>query len=104
PTRRNIFLEPRVERRSSWQPSGHDITGGRFRFHDRDIGLTRNREQIVRGAACDRAITPEMKRQRNLMHDLAVNVQRAHASTYQRAALNRSAQTNNANVIGVIDL
>ena len=46
---------------------------------------------------------PEMKRHRDLVHGLAVQLQRPHAPADQRARFDRAAQSDDANLIAVFD-
>src|ERR1700736_259878 len=103
-TDRHIFLDPLFECRSARQSAGHDVTSQRLGFHDRDVWLARDWDEIVRRTALHRSSRTEMKRHRNLMHSFSVEMHRTHTATNERARFDCSAQTDDRNEIAVVDL
>ena len=98
------YLSSQFKRGTARQSARHDVAGERLGFHDRDIRLARNRKKIIRGAAMHRAGRTEMKRHRDLVHCFAIELQRPNTAANERARFDRSAQTDDANIIAVPDL
>src|SRR5205823_12783001 len=60
-TTRHVSVEPIFEGRTARQPARHDIASERLGFHDRDVWLARNGNQIIGGAAAYVPGSPKMK-------------------------------------------
>src|ERR1700730_18449838 len=98
------LLAPLLERGSARQSAGHDVATAGLRFHDREIRLAGNRNEVVRRAAFYWSVCSEMKRHRDLVHRLSVELHRPHAAANECARFDRAAQTDDRNVIAVLDL
>src|SRR5262249_38956447 len=104
PTLWCIFVKKFSECWPTRQTSRHDVASKRLGFHDRYIGFARNGKKIVRRVAMDQAGCPEVIRHRDLVQRLSVQLQRPNPATNKRMRFNRRAQTDDANVIAVLDL
>src|SRR5947208_1326439 len=102
-TGRHKFFEPLLERCSARQPAGHNVASQRLGFHDRDIRLTRDWDEIIRRTSLHPSRAPEMEWQSDLMHRFSIQLQRLHAPTNECSRFNRAPQTYNRNVIAIPD-
>src|ERR1700730_18968083 len=93
----HIFLDPLLERGSARQSAGHDVATAGLRFHDRDIRLAGNRNEVVRRAAFYWSVCSEMKRHRDLVHRLSVELHRPHAAATGARPLDPAATPKNGN-------
>src|SRR5437667_9422159 len=101
---RRVSLEPLEKCRAAWQASGDDVAHERLGFHDCDIRLPGNCDEIVGGVATQWPGGPEMEWNGDLMHGFAIQLKRPDAATNERARFDRSAQAHDANVIAILDL
>src|SRR5207237_8606105 len=67
---RHIFFDPLLERGSAGQSAGDDIARECLGFHDRDVWLAGDRNQIVRSAALHRSRGTARNETSTLMHRL----------------------------------
>ena len=103
-TPRHESVEPILEGGTSRQSPGHDITSERLRFHDCDIWLARNGNQIISGAPANVPGRTPMKWKGNLMDRFSADLKRPGAATDERTRFNRTAQGDDAYVIAILDL
>ena len=69
-----------------------DADRRRLRFHDPDVRLLGDRDQVVDDVASDEAAAAEVIRQADLVDDAAVDRERLHARRDERARLDRAAR------------
>src|SRR3989440_7796858 len=100
---RHISIEPSLEGGTTRQSARHDITSQRLRFHDCDIGLARNGNQIISGAPAYVPGRTPMKWKGNLMDRFSVDLKRPSAATDERTRFNRTAQCDDTYVIAILD-
>ena len=103
-TPRNVSVEPIFEGGTARQSARHNVASERLRFHDRDIGLARNGNQIISGAPAYVPGRTPMKWKGNLMDRFSVDLKRPGAATDERTRFNRTAQGDDAYVIAILDL
>src|SRR5438552_17668569 len=103
-TPRNVSVEPIFEGGTARQSARHNVARERLRFHDRDIGLARNGNQIISGAPAYVPGRTPMKWKGNLMDRFSIDLKRPSASTDERAHFNRAAQRDHAYVIAILNL
>src|SRR3979411_2839584 len=101
---RYILFDPFLERGTARQPAGHDVYAAHLRFHDGNVRLAGNWNEVVRRIAFYRSGRTEMKRHGNLMHRFSVKMHRPDTTANERPRFDRSAQTHDRNVIAVVDL
>src|SRR5439155_20084859 len=102
-TTRHVSVEPIFEGRTARQPARHDIARKCLGFHDRNVWLTRNGNQIIGGAAAYVPGATPMKWQGNLMYRFSIDLKRSSPATDERSRFNRAAQRNDAYVIAILD-
>ena len=100
---RRVAVEPREESHAARTPTPEDVADERLGFHDGDVRFAGDREEIVRDIAANRPGRSPVKRDRDLVHRFAVEMQRSHPATDKRARLDRAAQGDNADEIRVLD-
>ena len=91
PTLRHVFFDPLFEGGSTRQSARDNVASERFGFHDGDVRLARNRNQIIRGATLHRSGRTEVKRHRNLVHGFSVEMHRPDAAAHKCPRFNCSA-------------
>src|SRR2546421_2736807 len=100
----HIFVEPIFEGGATRQAARHDIARKCLGFHDRNVWLARNGNQIIGGAAAHVPGATPMKWQGNLMDSSSIDLKRSSPATNERARFNRATQRNDANIIGIPNL
>src|SRR6266481_7031712 len=103
-TPRHVFVEPIFEGGTARQLARHDITSERLAFHDRDIWLARNREQIIGGVAAHVPGRTKMEWKGNLMNSFSIDLKRSSAPADERTRFNGAAQRDDAYIIAILDL
>src|SRR5215471_12254202 len=104
PTLRRVLIEEFSERGSMRQASRHDVAGKRLGFHDRHIRFAGNGKKIVSRSTMNQAGCPEVIRHRNLVQCFPVEPQWPNPAANKRAYFNRRAQSDDANIIAILDL
>src|SRR5947207_6896712 len=102
-TARRVFVQPIFEGGTPRQPARHDIARKCLGFHDRNVWLTRNGNQIIGGAAADVPGATPMKWQGDLMYRFSIDLKRSSPATDERSRFNRAAPRNDAYVIAILD-
>src|SRR3954453_23915807 len=73
-------------------PSRRDVTDQSLAFHDPDVGLFGNGDEIVGRVAGDQALRAPVVRQANLVQHAPVDPQRRHPLRHQRARFDHAAR------------
>src|SRR5438874_12915184 len=103
-TTRHVSVEPIFECRTARQPARHDIASERLGFHDGDVWLARNGNEIIGGGAAHVPGRTPMKWKGNLVHSFSVDLKRSSASTDERTRFDRAAQRDDAYIFAILDL
>ena len=91
----------------SWAPrqsAGNDDCRQRLASMIVTFGSPEIGTRSLVASPCTGPAEPEMKRHRNLVHRFAVESHRPHPAANECARLDCAAQTDNANVIAIVDL
>src|SRR5437870_10323725 len=100
---RHVFVEPIFEGWAAGQPARNDIASKCLGFHDGNVWLARNGNQIIGGAAAHSPGSTPMKWKGNLMDSFSVDLKRSSPATNERTRFNRPAQRNDAYIIAILD-
>ena len=90
--------------RSALSPPCADIPREHPRFVDTDIRIADHRAQVVHHIALRQPLLTPVPRQADLMHDLAIHLERSHAPRHERARFNRAALGVDRHVVCVLDV
>src|SRR6266404_2236656 len=101
---RRVTLDPVEKCCATRQASRDDVADKRFAFHDRDIRLTRNGDEIIGSIATQRTGCSEVKWDCNLMHGFSIQVYRSNPAANESARFDTTAQAHDANVVAIADV
>ena len=88
---RGVAFDPREKIWSTRQTTGNYVAEESLAFHDRDVGLPGNGNEIIGGVAAQRPGGSKMKWYGNLMHDFAVELHRSDAAANKSTGFDRTA-------------
>ena len=100
---RRVAFDPIEKSWAAWQTPRDDVADKRLAFHDRDIRLAGNGNEIIGGVAAQRAGGSEMKWNCDLMHGFSIQVHRPMRRLTRARASIAPAQAHDANVIAIVD-
>src|SRR4030095_14941077 len=101
---RRVTLDPGEKCCATRQASRDDVADKRFAFHDRDIRLTRNGDEVICSIATQRTGCSEVKWNCYLMHGCSIQVHRSNPAANESSRFDTTAQAHDANVLAIIYL